>query len=88
MTTAEAFIALQIGCSIQIEHWEAKASSYYFLDGQNFMYRGVEPDLGLDFTAIVCTKDEILEGFPNQRWRLYDDTASTTGDEDRMQNQS
>lgn len=67
MTTAEAFLALQIGCSIQIEHWEAKASSYYFLDGQNFMYRGVEPDLGLDFTAIVCTKDEILGGFSKSK---------------------
>ena len=87
MTTLEALLALQIGCSIQIEHWEAKASSYYFLDGQDFVYRGIEPDLGLDFTAIVCTKDEILESFPHKTWRLYDNSTSNTGNEDRMQDQ-
>lgn len=85
MTTAEALLALQIGCSIQIEHWEAKANSHYFLDGQNLIYRGIEPELGLDFTAIVCSKDEILESFPHKTWRLYDNSTSSTSDEDWMQ---
>lgn len=88
MTTAEALLALQIGCNIQIEHWEAKASSYYFLDGQDFIYRGIEPELGLDFTAIVCSKNEILESFPNKTWRLYDNSTSTISNEDRTESQS
>nr|UVM80143.1 MAG: hypothetical protein [Bacteriophage sp.] len=88
MTTAEALLALQIGCNIQIEHWEVRANSYYYLHGQSVMYRCKEPELSLDFLNVVCFKDDFIECYPKQTWKLYDDSRSNTSDENWMQDQS
>lgn len=82
MTTAEALLAMKIGCKVVPTKWE-DFDAYYEIQGGSAYY--VCKTLG--FANSVCTVDKFNEEYAGTEWKLYDDSTSNTSNENWMQNQ-
>lgn len=83
MTTAEALLAMKIGCKVAPTKWD-DFDAYYEIQGSSIYY--VCTTLG--FANSVCAVDKFIEEYEGMRWKLYDESGSPVSNEDRMQNQS
>lgn len=83
MTTAEALLAMKIGCRVIPTKWE-DFDAYYEIQGNSIYY--VCTTLG--FANTVCAVNKFTEEYAGTEWKLYDDSRSNTSDEGWMQDQS
>lgn len=83
MTTAEALLAMKIGCKVTPTKWE-DFDAYYEIQNNSIRYVCTP----LRFSNLVCNVNNFTEEYTGTEWKLYDDSTSTTGNEDRMQDQS
>lgn len=82
MTTAEALLAMKIGCKVIRTKWD-DFDVYYEIQGSSVYY--VCKTLG--FANSVCTVNKFTEEYAGMEWKLYDDSTSNTSDENWMQDQ-
>lgn len=83
MTTAEALLAMKIGCKVIPAAW-TDYTNYYDLQGDCICY----VHKTLNFVGLACAVNKFIEEYAGMEWKLYDDTASSISDEDRLQDQS
>lgn len=83
MTTAEALLAMKIGCKVTLTNW-VRPDAFYCIENTYVCYVFAN----LDLRSKVCNIGEFIEDYLNMEWELYDDTASSTSDEGGMQDQS
>jgi hypothetical protein len=83
MTTAEALLAMKIGCKVAPTKWD-DFDAYYEIQGSSIYY--VCTTLG--FANSVCAVNKFIEEYEGMGWKLYDESGSPVSNEDRMQNQS
>lgn len=83
MTTVEALLAMKIGCKVIPTKWD-DFDAYYEIQGNSIRYVCTT----LSFSNLVCNVTKFIEEYTGTEWKLYDDSTSTTGNEDRMQDQS
>lgn len=83
MTTAEALLAMKIGCRVIPANW-TDYTNYYEIQGNSICY----VHKPLNFLSLACAVDRFTVEYKGVEWKLYDNSTSTTGNEDRMQNQS
>lgn len=83
MTPTEALLAMKIGCKITPVAW-LEQDAYYYIDGGTVVYHHIP----MDIKHKVIDIDDFIDHYNNMEWRLYDNSTSSTGNEDRMQNQS
>lgn len=82
MTTAEALLAMKIGCKVIPAAW-TDYTNYYDLQGDCICY----VHKTLNFVGLACAVNKFTEEYADMEWKLYDDRASTIGNEDRVQDQ-
>lgn len=83
MTTAEALLAMKIGCKVIPANWK-DLDTYYEIQGNSVYY--VHKTLG--FAGLVCAVDKFIEKHRDMVWSLHDNTAGSTSDEGWMQDQN
>ena len=83
MTTAEALLAMKIGCRVIPTKWD-DFDAYYEIQGGSVYYVCIT----LGFANSVCTVDKFTEEYAGTEWKLYDDSRSNTSNENWMQDQS
>lgn len=83
MTTAEALLAMKIGCRVIPAAW-TDYTNYYDLQGDCICY----VHKTLNFVGLACAVNKFIEEYAGMEWKLYDDSRSSTSDEDRLQDQS
>lgn len=83
MTTAEALLAMKIGCKVIHTKWN-DFDAYYEIQDNSIRYVCTT----LRFSNLVCNVSKFIEEYEGMEWKLYDNSTSTTGNEDRMQDQS
>lgn len=83
MTTAEALLAMKIGCKVIPANW-TDYTNYYDLRGGCICY----VNKPLNFVSLACNVNKFTEEYEGKEWKLYDDSRSNTSDENWMQNQS
>lgn len=79
MTTAEALLAMKIGCKVIPTKWE-DFDTYYEIQNNSIRYVCTT----LSFSNLVCNVNKFIEEYEGMGWKLYDDSRSNTSDEDRM----
>ena len=79
MTTAEALLAMKIGCKVIPAAW-----TYYDLRGDCICY----VNKPLNFVSLACNVNKFTEEYEGKEWKLYDDSTSNTSNENWMQDQS
>lgn len=79
MTTAEALLAMKIGCKVIPAAW-TDYTNYYDLQGDCICY----VHKTLNFVGLACAVNKFIEEYADMEWKLYDDTAGSTSDEDRL----
>lgn len=67
MTTAEALLAMKIGCKVVPTKWE-DFDAYYEIQSGSAYY--VCKTLG--FANSVCTVDKFIEEYAGTEWKLYE----------------
>lgn len=83
MTTVEALLAMKIGCKVIPANWK-DFDTYYEIRGNSICYI----HKALNFVTLVCAINKFIEEYKDMVWSLYDDTAGSTSNEDRLQDQS
>lgn len=81
MTTAEALLAMKIGCRVTLYNAK-RPDAFYCIEDTYICYALI----ALGLRSKVCNIGEFIKDFSKMEWKLYDDSTSTTGNEDRMQN--
>lgn len=79
MTTAEALLAMKIGCKVIPTKWD-DFDAYYEIQDSSIRYVCTT----LSFSNLVCNVNNFIEEYEGMEWKLYDESGSTTGNEDRM----
>ena len=82
MTTAEALLAMKIGCRVTLYN-SKRPDAFYCIEDTYICY--VLIALGL--RSKVCNIGESIKDFSKMEWKLYDDPTSNTSDENWMQDQ-
>ena len=67
MTTAEALLAMKIGCKVVPTKWE-DFDAYYEIQGNSIRYVCTT----LSFNNLVCNVDKFTEKYEGMGWKLYD----------------
>lgn len=83
MTTAEALLAMKIGCKVVPTKWE-DFDAYYEIQDNSIRYVCTT----LNFSNLVCNVNKFIEEYAGMEWKLYDDSTSNTSDENWMQDQN
>lgn len=83
MTTAEALLAMKIGCRVIPVNWK-DSDVYYEIQGNCVCYVFT----GINLVTLASAVDKFTEEFKDMIWRIYDNSTSSTSDEDRLQDQS
>lgn len=79
MTTAEALLAMKIGCRVIPATW-TDSIYYYELQGNSICF----VNKSLNFVSLVCAVNNFIIEFEGMKWRLYDDSTSISGNEAGM----
>ena len=79
MTTAEALLAMKIGCKVIPAAW-TDYTNYYDLQGDCICY----VHKTLNFVGLACAVNKFTEEYAGTEWKLYDDSGSPISNEDRM----
>lgn len=67
MTTAEALLAMKIGCKVIPTTWTIN-TNYYDLQGNSVCY----VHKTLNFVSLACDANEFIEKYSGIDWKLYD----------------
>ena len=67
MTTAEALLAMKIGCKVTLTKWDA-FDAYYEIQGNSIRYVCTT----LSFSNLVCNVNNFTEEYEGMEWKLYD----------------
>lgn len=79
MTTAEALLAMKIGCKVIPTKWE-DFDAYYEIQDNSIRYVCTT----LSFSNLACNVNKFTEEYADMEWKLYDDSGSPVSNEDRM----
>lgn len=83
MTTAEALLAMKIGCKVIPATW-TDYTNYYDLRGDCICY----VNKPLNFVSLACNVNKFTEEYEGKEWKLYDDSRSNISNENWVQDQS
>lgn len=67
MTTAEALLAMKIGCKVIPAAW-TDYTNYYDLRGDCICY----VNKPLNFVSLACNVNKFTEEYEGKEWKLYD----------------
>lgn len=67
MTTAEALLAMKIGCKVVPTKWE-DFDAYYEIQGGSIRYVCTT----LSFSNLVCNVNKFTEEYEGMEWKLYE----------------
>lgn len=69
MTTAEALLAMKIGCKVMPAAW-TDYTNYYDLQGNSICY----VHKPLNFVILACNVNKFTEEYAHMEWKLYDES--------------
>ena len=67
MTTAEALLAMKIGCKVTLTKWD-DFDAYYEIQNNSIRYVCTT----LSFSNLVCNVNNFTEEYEGMGWKLYD----------------
>ena len=67
MTTAEALLAMKIGCKVIPTKW-GDFDAYYEIQNNSIRYVCTT----LNFSNLVCNVNKFIEEYEGMEWKLYD----------------
>lgn len=67
MTTAEALLAMKIGCKVIPTKWD-DFDAYYEIQGNSIRYVCTT----LSFSNLVCNVNKFIEEYAGTEWKLYE----------------
>lgn len=67
MTTAEALLAMKIGCKVIPTKWD-DFDAYYEIQDNSIRYVCIT----LSFSNLVCNVNNFTEEYEGMEWKLYD----------------